>query len=432
MRREIATDLAEGRFGLGRDKCAHEVATEGRIGSYPASFDEWLTETGGLRDDLWPSVLDFNLSNRCNLQCIQCNGNQSSAIRIHREHRPPLAPAYSESFFEDVLPFLEHAEQATFAGGEPFLASENFRLWDAMRRLDHPPRCKVITNGTIWNDRVRDAVASLDMEIVVSVDGATDATFELVRQRADHRVVMRNIGRLRDMASAMSINHCLMVQNHQEFGDLLLFAERLDLPVNVSVVRWPPACSIVHQSHDQIVEIAELLQAEDARVRPELDLNRGTWVRELTRLRTWANSDAEQLSTLRGVTEVTILGFKRSNGRPRADHPPAAHDPTEDVGLLLEIVVRSDDRVHAVNVLRGATPTDSTSLVGTSVAELPQAISNVLGAIGDMAVEVEVEDLTTMRATFGGRQARIEIFPNRDDEGVAATASILISIDDAL
>src|SRR5690606_1382079 len=84
-RAEMVAELAARETPAGCGNCAAEVATEGRRGSYPEVFDLWASRLGRDRSaDPWPVRMEFNLSNRCNLQCIQCSGDLSSAIRIHR------------------------------------------------------------------------------------------------------------------------------------------------------------------------------------------------------------------------------------------------------------------------------------------------------------------------------------------------------------
>src|SRR4051794_38914681 len=70
--------LAVDDWSLGCQGCATEVDQEGRAGSYPASFDAragHLTNEAG--SGAWPTFMEFNLSNACNLQCLQCNGDLS-------------------------------------------------------------------------------------------------------------------------------------------------------------------------------------------------------------------------------------------------------------------------------------------------------------------------------------------------------------------
>ncbi|MBX3284375.1 MAG: 4Fe-4S cluster-binding domain-containing protein [Actinobacteria bacterium] len=93
-----------------------------------------------------PRSMTFAFSNQCNLQCVQCSGEFSSSIRIHREGRAPLPHAYGPTFFEQLAEFLPHVEEIRLLGGEPFLVSETHQLFDLLGELDLRP-CARDHNG---------------------------------------------------------------------------------------------------------------------------------------------------------------------------------------------------------------------------------------------------------------------------------------------
>ena len=66
---------------------------------------------------------------KCNFECIMCDGVASSRIRKRREKCPPLLCPYDERFLDDLDEFLPHLRWARLYGGEPFLSSENYRVW---------------------------------------------------------------------------------------------------------------------------------------------------------------------------------------------------------------------------------------------------------------------------------------------------------------
>jgi MoaA/NifB/PqqE/SkfB family radical SAM enzyme len=321
-RQALVRQLGEGCFEGGCASCGEEVAAEGRRGSYPSSFDVWSRRLGYVPSPTgWPNRLELNLSNTCNLQCIQCSGDLSSSIRIHREHRPPLPAVYGDQFFDDLAPFLPHVRHANFAGGEPFLASENFRVWDLIADVAPDLECTVCTNLTQWSPKVEAVLDRLRMHVVFSLDGVSKDTFEGIRQGADLDRVLANVERFRDHARArgtsVEINHCLMPQNYAEFGDLLRFAEERDIHVNVSVVRTPEHASLFHLPDDELRHVVDVLDRQDAAVRPALRLNRITWERELARIRGWA-ADAGRRASIAtsGAPEITVtIGSPSTPGR---------------------------------------------------------------------------------------------------------------------
>ena len=72
-------------------------------------------------DSNQPSVLELELSNNCNLECIMCSGDFSSEIRRNREKKPPVENMYDDKFVEEIEELIPHLENIKFYGGEPFL-----------------------------------------------------------------------------------------------------------------------------------------------------------------------------------------------------------------------------------------------------------------------------------------------------------------------
>jgi MoaA/NifB/PqqE/SkfB family radical SAM enzyme len=72
-------------------------------------------------NDTYPQMMEFLLSNVCNLECVMCQGEFSSLIRKNREKLPPLISPYDSEFIRQVKPFLKNLKEARFSGsGEAF------------------------------------------------------------------------------------------------------------------------------------------------------------------------------------------------------------------------------------------------------------------------------------------------------------------------
>ncbi len=236
----------------------------------------------------YPRRIEFNISNACNLQCVMCDGDLSSSIRIHREKRPPLPQVYGEEFFADVVPFVDALDDASFTGGEPFLGAENHRIWDLLITRNPEVRHTVTTNGTRWDRRVEQVLDGLRTYVNVSVDGFSAATYEQVRVGADREAVFANIERFAAYAeragTEVRIFHCLMPQNHHELGDLLLWAEDRGLPVTIHVVEDPDECCLERLPDDEWAAVRASLLEQGERVLPRLDRNAAALREQLDRV----------------------------------------------------------------------------------------------------------------------------------------------------
>ena len=420
--------LAQHDYSLGCAPCGAEVAAEGREGSYPASFDSWPRSDG-----TWPTLLDFNLSTSCNLQCIQCNGEQSSAIRIHRERRQPLAPSYDDRFFEDIRAFLPHALEARFAGGEPFMASENYRVWAAVAEVAPDLPCMVITNATQWNPRVEAAARSVRMGFVFSIDGITAATYEAIRLGASFERVMENVGHLRAVAAdngmPATVNHCLMVQNHHEFADLLLWAEEAGMAVQVSVVRDPDACAIARQPGGRIREIAAVLEARDAEAREHLSINLATWTTELARVQRWAQLDDDARREVWGISHRSVLMFKAEGTGPTDDRQARLELEAFAPGRVVALTAGDDESyLGATGPISEVFGIDPAEVAGLATTELYALLEARCGEATEYRMVSDDEDRADVTFRLGGRACRAIMLALRDERGWADRARVLLAM----
>ena len=424
VRRQQAAHLARGDFSYGCQQCAGEIELEGRAASYPSNYDMWEGRVDPSETLVWPRRMEFNLSNACNLQCLQCDGESSSAIRLHREGRPALPKVYGPQFFEDLRDFLPHLEEVVFGGGEPFLAAENFAVWDLMAELAPGLDCTVVTNATQWSRRIEDVLARVPMAFVISLDGITPGTYEEIRKGADLEQVLANVDRYAEVARAhgrpVSVNHCLMPQNVHEFPQFLNWAESKGLPVDISLVRSPAWASVGRLPVEEIRRVRDDLAARSAEV-AGLVLNRATWDAELARISAWADApDGEAPGSGR-----TVMWF-RCQGDGPVDPAPVrdAMRPFAWDGMVHEAVIGSDDLLRHCDA---SLTEDAPFLPGQPVLMLTKAVEARYGAMADYEVTETGTDVVRAVARFGTTDAQIVYVARRDDQGWADDASILLA-----
>lgn len=424
-RHELVAALDHHDYSHGCQRCGAEVATEGPEHAYATAYDGWLPRLEEGPPPLWPLRAEFNLSNVCNLQCVQCDGESSSMIRLHREHRRPLPKVYDDRFFDDLVPFLEHMEEAVFAGGEPFLAPESYRVWELIARHAPHLRCSVVTNATQWSPRVAEILDRLRMDVVVSLDGITRETYEAIRIGSDFESVMSNIERLIEHRSrtgaSLSINHCLMPQNHHELGQLLTWADQRRIPVNVCIVRTPAHCSIARQPIERIREIDRALADQAVSIRPGLTINAEVWDEEHARIRSWIREATDS-----GPASHTVMFFQCQGAGPTDDAGPLAElraaDPEAD---LIRVAIGTDD---VVRWCEWPSTVHHVPLEGSSYQILTEALTNAYGDLVHWGVTSTSDDRVDATAQFGERLSRIIYLAQRDDTGWADEVRVLISI----
>lgn len=285
----LRTALDAADYRLGCQDCEVDYRLGERLHTHAEQFDRYPQPEVTLA---WPKRVEFALSNTCNLQCVMCNGELSSAIRAQREHRPALRSPYDDAFFDELREVLPHIEVAVFIGGEPFLSQECRRVWDLLIEMDLHPEVHVTTNGTVWDDRVEHYLHSLRMIVAVSIDGTTAAVNDAIRLGSRHDEVVANRDRFlaatRAYGSAFCLNHCLLRHNWHELGDFLLDADALDVGVHVIPVHYPPQLSLFTLPPAELQAIADTLAASGAGER--LTRNRDAWDTILAHLNAYASS----------------------------------------------------------------------------------------------------------------------------------------------
>lgn len=278
---------------LGCEHCQWQI-DDGNLARDPSrhsSLHAFKYERFDVRPDdaLWPSNIEFNLSNTCNLECVMCGGEFSSSIRSRREKLPPLPRPYNDQFFEDLEKYIPHLKTAQFLGGEPFLIVEHFRVWDMMIASGTMREVDVTTNGTIYNHRVEKILDSLPVWICMSIDGYTKETFESIRVNAVYETFMENFRRFHAYSERhgrrINFNYTLSRLNYHEFADFLLFAEDYNAAVSVCTLVAPEEFSLYATQEAELVDILHKLEARDADATARLKVNLGAWTSALDSLR---------------------------------------------------------------------------------------------------------------------------------------------------
>jgi sulfatase maturation enzyme AslB (radical SAM superfamily) len=154
--------------------------------------------------------LDLRLSNLCNLKCRMCDGYFSSAIAQedaelfgnYTHLNNSLQNKDRKAELTDILEYVSVAEEIYFAGGEPLLSFEHYKILDALIKCNNTDlRIIYNTNFTklsfknqsvtkLWNKFSNVTVgASLD---------AMDNVAEYIRSGTNWKEIEHNLTQLKD------------------------------------------------------------------------------------------------------------------------------------------------------------------------------------------------------------------------------------------
>lgn len=251
---EIRQSLSKSDFSLGCQSC-HELITAENYSGLPAKNFDPLP----INSNRFPSKIDFELSNECNLECIMCRGEFSSAIRRNREKLPPIPSAYDSAFVDQLEEFIPYLENSHFLGGEPFMIPIYIDIWERMIQLNPKIRISVQTNGTILTQRIKSLMEKITFEIAVSIDSIFEENYQLIRKNGNFNVLIENIRYFRNYCRERDTNfhlsYCPMVQNWEELPDVISFANELDCAVFFNTVSFPQECALPSLSSERLEKI---------------------------------------------------------------------------------------------------------------------------------------------------------------------------------
>lgn len=120
------------------------------------------------------SSLSINVSGKCNFDCIYCFGGGGSYGRKECVMDWKIAKILIDYWVKNINPKAK-TYYVNFFGGEPFL---NIELIDkvisylnTIERVKRKTKYIVTTNGSIFNNKIRNLLSNNNFEISVSIDG---------------------------------------------------------------------------------------------------------------------------------------------------------------------------------------------------------------------------------------------------------------------
>ena len=160
---------------------------------------------------VYPTIMEFELSNRCNLGCTMCNGNLSSTIRKDREKLPPLPSPYGQKFVEELNEFIPYLKEARFNGGEPFLIKQYYDIWDNIAELNPKLKMVIATNGTVLTSKIKEYMEKSNFHFNISMDGFSPETYESIRINGNFEKLMENLDYFISYCKTNNRTLCIMI-----------------------------------------------------------------------------------------------------------------------------------------------------------------------------------------------------------------------------
>ncbi len=213
----------------------------------------------------YPKIMEFELSNRCNLECIMCNSNLSSSIDRRENHSAIVIDNYNASFIDELKEFIPHLEVAEFTGGDPFLIEIYYQIWDMIIEIN--PKCTILitTNANCMNDRIRNLLnKTTKISFNISFDAYTKNTYETIRKNGNYEKAIHNIDIFNSYCkknnTSLNLMVCPMTINRYELPKIVEYANKIKVGVYFHTVVKPEHLSLKHQTFDYLVELISYLK----------------------------------------------------------------------------------------------------------------------------------------------------------------------------
>lgn len=192
-------------------------------------------------------TVEIDLTNLCNLKCLMCNEESSSAflaenklLRINQIKQKDIK--WDKQAFANLESLvLQHPKILTIRGGEPFYIKALYELLNNIP--NHMAKSMVIhvtTNCTVWNTKWQKVLSKFRLvRLMFSID-AVDKLYEYIRYPADWNTVQKNIQLMRSMPNAQCLVHCVLQNlNVSAVGDLISWCNEQSIWLNLDVIKRP-------------------------------------------------------------------------------------------------------------------------------------------------------------------------------------------------
>jgi len=263
------------------------VIPEARINLYPDSVSKMSS------DYTMPfeiPTMELKLNNLCNLKCRMCHPGDSTSwndwgeikefykdegkviyqlVEDHNLEHKPLLDRFENNpnwwnSLEKNLPYFRRVE---FAGGEPLMDPQHYRILDMLAPYGHQIEIKYATNlttlgknnRTIWEYWPKFKSVAVN----VSIDGIGDS-YEYIRGNASWAELINNIKQIQAIpnisrivgAVAVQVSNILVIDKMIEY-----FLDNLGIVFYTNMVQYPNALSIQTLPWDLKLEVENRLSA---------------------------------------------------------------------------------------------------------------------------------------------------------------------------
>jgi sulfatase maturation enzyme AslB (radical SAM superfamily) len=247
------------------------IIPEARINLYPRALDK-ITEDFKMPFEI--PTMEIKLNNLCNLKCRMCNPTDSTSwndwneveefyakennfifdnVRRLNLVKKPYLDKFEDNpnwwnSFEKLLPYFRRVE---FAGGEPLMDPQHYRILDMLKPYGQNIEIKYATNGTTLGIKGGRTVHDYwphfkSVAVNVSIDGV-GKVYDYIRGNGSYFDIVSNLKEIQKIPNVRRIVGAVAVQvNNVLTLDKMIeeFLDDLEIIFYTNIVKYPNVLSI--------------------------------------------------------------------------------------------------------------------------------------------------------------------------------------------
>lgn len=210
-------------------------------------------------------VLQWHLSEVCNLKCLHCYQEKHKPIELEYQQLIMILEQYRE-----LLKKLNVKGHINLTGGEPLCSPYFFKILDEFKKDKDLYSFSILTNGTLITDEIAKKISEYNPEYVqVSLEGGKK-TNDFIRGKQVYKKVATAIKYLKKYNIFVSISFTATKINYKEFPEVVKFAEKYNVD-NVWSDRFIPLNKNsdldLQMSKEETNEYLRIMQKERIRLK---------------------------------------------------------------------------------------------------------------------------------------------------------------------
>lgn len=166
-------------------------------------------------------VLQWHLSEACNLKCLHCYQENHCPIQLEYDK---LVIIYNQ--FKDLLKALQMKGHINLTGGEPLCNPYLFKILDLIKNDHDLITFSLLTNGTLVTEEIATKIKSYNPYYVqVSLEGGKK-TNDYIRGNGTYKSIALGITNLKKNDIYTSISFTATNLNYKEFPKVIKYAKK--------------------------------------------------------------------------------------------------------------------------------------------------------------------------------------------------------------